>query len=470
MALSFRNIVMKRRMASSVWIALLLASAMLLLLPLLVKFDGKTHADWQQFLGRFHPLVVHIPIGLILLVPLLEIAGLFRPALREAAGFVLSLSILGCLCAVTLGFLLAYGSGDAGAGVTRHMWGGICLSIGVIACFLTRPSWLTGQIRGVYPALLTGILLLLAWTAHQGGSLTYGPNYLTEYLPAPLKRLASVHAVQAKTSAASDSVYAMHIYPILDANCIACHGDAKVKGGLRVNSYELLMRGGKEGAVIVAGHPEKSILFERVTLPTDHKKFMPAEGKPPLKPQEIALIKAWILQGASPTSTTLVGIVFPDTHKQAPLPQVGDYSGMKAEIAQMDQAGGVMLMPMSRNPGDGLILNTASVAGNFNDAQLAQLQKFAPFIVEAELGRTGVTNACFDTLSKFTHLRALHLEGTSVTGEGLAKIAKLPELTYLNLSGTRVTQSAIAPLISMKNLQHIYLYNTPAQPISRSSP
>jgi hypothetical protein len=44
------------------------------------------HADWQQFLGRFHPLVVHLPIGLLVLVPLLEIAGAFRACLREAAG------------------------------------------------------------------------------------------------------------------------------------------------------------------------------------------------------------------------------------------------------------------------------------------------------------------------------------------------------------------------------------------------
>ena len=91
------------------------------LLPWVVRLDGKPHADWQQFLGRFHPLAVHLPIGLLLLVPLLEIAGAFRPALREAAGFVLALAFASCLLALTLGFLLAYGSGEAGPGVTRHM-------------------------------------------------------------------------------------------------------------------------------------------------------------------------------------------------------------------------------------------------------------------------------------------------------------------------------------------------------------
>ena len=123
-------------------------------------------------------------------------------------------------------------------------------------------------------------------------------------------------------------------------------------------------------------------------------------------------------------------------------------------------------MPVSRNLGDGLILNTVDAGPKFGDAQLAGLVRFAPYIVEAELGRTSVTDGCFDTLSKFSHLRAIHLEGTAITGAGLTKLTQLPQLTYLNLSGTQVTQAAIAPLTSMKNLRHLYLYNTPAQPAS----
>jgi hypothetical protein len=134
------------------------------------------------------------------------------------------------------------------------------------------------------------------------------------------------------------------------------------------------------------------------------------------------------------------------------------------EIRQMQQAQGAKLMLMSARPEDGLVLYTVDASASFGDAQLAQFQKFAPYIVEAELGRTAVTNASFDTLKQFIHLRALHLEETRVTGEGLAKLAPLTQLTYLNLSGTQVTSAAIAPLSSMKNLRHLYLYNTPAQP------
>jgi uncharacterized membrane protein/mono/diheme cytochrome c family protein len=450
----------------------LLACAGLLLLPFIFHLDGKAHEDWQQFLGRFHPMVVHLPIGLILLLPLLEVAGRFRPALRETAMLVLSLSLLSCVVALSLGYLLAYGSGDAGAGVTRHMWGGIALTLGVLACVLVRPWWAAGGGRGVYPdlypGLLAGVLLLLAWTAHQGGSLTHGTHYLTEYLPRPLKHLTGIGTVHAKAFAYPDSFYAKHIYPIMDANCIGCHGEAKSKGGLQMDSYDLLMQGGQDGPVVIAGEPDKSLLLQRVTLPLNHKKFMPAEGKPPLKPQDIAWIKAWIQQGASPQLKNLAGIYVPVAEE--PIPQVADYSGKMAEIAQAARSAGVTLVPMSRNLGDGLILNTIDAGTKFGDAQLASLMPFAPYIVEAELGRTSVTDACLPTLAQFKHMRAIHLEGTAITGAGLKQLTQLAQLRYLNLSETRVTEAAVAPLTSMKGLRHIYLYDTPAQPLSQPLP
>ena len=446
--------------------AALLFSAALILLPWLVKLDGRTHADWQQFLGRFHPLAVHLPIGLLVLLPLLEIAGKFRPPLREAAGFVLGLSFASCLFALMLGVLLAYGGGAAGAGVTRHESGGIALTIGVLLCLLARPWWSSGNVAYVYPALLACTLAALTWTADQGGSLTHGSNYLTQYMPPSLKRITALGTM----SPPATSFYAKRINPILDANCVACHGEGKIKGGLRLDSYESLMKGGQDGPAIIAGKPEKSPLLVRVTLPPGHKQFMPAEGKPPLKAEQIAWIKAWIEQGASPTAVSLAGISIHEDRPELPRQPVGDYSALAPEIRQMAQGQGAKLIPVSAKPEDGLILYTVDASASFGDAQLAQFQKFAPYIVEAELGRTAVTNASFDTLKQFTHLRALHLEETQVTGDGISKLAPLSQLTYLNLSGTKVTASAVAQLSAMKNLRQVYLYNTPAQPAVASEP
>ena len=292
----------KSKLTRAQWIFAFLLSTALLLLPWLVKLNGKPHADWEQFVGRFHPLVVHLPIGLLLLVPVLELIGASRPAMREAAGFVLSLAFITTLGSFTLGYLLAYGSGEAGATVTHHMAGGIALTIGVLLCMLARAPWSSGVLSFAYPLLLTCTLLTLVWTAHEGGSITHGNNYLTQYMPAPLKRLAPWSVTQAR---ASTSFYTKQIHPIFDANCVSCHGESKTSGGLQLDSYDQLMRGGKDGPAIVPGNPDKSLLLYRVTLPASHKQFMPAEGKPPLRAEEIAWIKAWVQQGASPTDATV---------------------------------------------------------------------------------------------------------------------------------------------------------------------
>jgi mono/diheme cytochrome c family protein len=341
------------------------------------------------------------------------------------------------------------------------MWGGIVLCIGLMFCWLARPSWQMGTLLRLYPLTLSSVMLALLWTAHQGGSLTHGSNYLTRYMPAPLKRWAALNSVNA---AYPDSFYAKRIHPILDANCVACHGASKTEGGLRVDSYELMMKGGKDGPVISPRSAEKSILLQRVTLPADNQHFMPSEGRPPLKPDEIASMRAWIQEGASPSAGTVAGITIPEPPKELPPQPVGDYSKWMDEIRRMQQAQGAKLLPVSSKPSDGLILNTVDVASSFDDTQLAQLEKFGPYIVEANLARTAVTDASFGTLSKFPHLRAIHLEGTVVTGNGLARLAVLSQLAYLNLSDTKVTAAALAALKAMPNLRHVYLFNTPAQP------
>jgi mono/diheme cytochrome c family protein len=457
------RLIPERRAARMAWLAAVVITVGLLLLPAIVRLDGKPHADWLQFVGRFHPLAVHLPIGLIVLVPVLEIAGAFRPPLREAAGFVLALAVVACIGTLILGYLLAYGSGDTGTTVTRHMWGGIALAIGLILCLLARPSWSVGDVPRFYPALLACVMFTLLWTAHQGGSLTHGSTYLTQYMPAPMKRWASLGAVNAAVPA-PDSFYAKRIHPIFDSNCVGCHGASKTEGGLRLDSYEMLMKGGKDGPVLLARRAENSLLIQRVTLPVNNQHFMPAEGRPPLKPDQVASIRAWIEQGASPDANTVAGVSMPAEAKEPPIQPVGDYSKFMDEIRQMENSQGAKLLPVSSKPSDGLILNTVDVAANFGDAQLAQFEKFAPYVVEADLARTAVTDASFEILARFTHLRALHLEGTAVTGGGVSRLAPLSQLTYLNLSETKVTAANLSSIRSMPNLRHIYLFNSPAQP------
>jgi len=228
------------------------------------------------------------------------------------------------------------------------------------------------------------------------------------------------------------------------------------------------MAGGKDGIVIAPRNPDGSLLLKKVTLPPTDPHFMPAEGRAPLTPDEIARIRAWVLAGASPDTASVPGIFIAEDREERP-PPVGDYSAFMGELQQMQQSQGAKLVPVSANASDGLILRTTEGAGSFDDAQLATFQRFAPFIVEAELGRTAVTDSSFETLSQFKNLRALHLEGTPVSGRSLSKLSSLFRLTYLNLSETKVTSDALAPLKNMQNLRHLYLFNTPAEPASAES-
>src|SRR5262249_4434969 len=258
-----RDALRRARTISRVWISVICACIFIVLLPLFFPLDGKPHADWLQFLGRFHPLLVHLPIGLIVLLPLLEFAGTRRQSFREAAGFVLQIALVTCILSIIFGLLLAYGSGEIGTTVTRHMRGGIVLAIALLLCLAVRPSYVAGKQSRSYFILLAAVLITLTWTAHQGGSLTHGGDYLTRYMPPTLKRFVAPSAV----SSHPNSFFARHIYPVLDTKCVACHGTIKEQGGLRLDSYESLMAGGKDGIVIAPRNPDGSLLLKKVTLP-----------------------------------------------------------------------------------------------------------------------------------------------------------------------------------------------------------
>ena len=273
----------------------------LLALPWLLPLDGKPHGALQQFLGRFHPLAIHLPIALLLLLPLLEIAGRTRPALRDAAAFILPCAALCTVGSVLLGILLAHGAGFAPDAVRGHMWSGILLAFTVLVCTLIRPAWQAGYNPRLYPASLTAAVLLTFWTGHQGGAITYGSGYLTQFAPSHLPHPAPRKAYPPVDPA---SAYATRIQPILNTNCVSCHGPAKRKGGLQLDTYAHLMDGGTSGQVIAEGDPDRSILYTRITLPRTDRKFMPSEGKPPLSAADTALIRAWIADGASPLATS----------------------------------------------------------------------------------------------------------------------------------------------------------------------
>jgi hypothetical protein len=91
--------------------------------------------------------------------------------------------------------------------------------------------------------------------------------------------------------------YERDIKPILRERCYSCHGGVKQKGGLRLDAGVLIHKGGEDGPAILAGRGAESALVKRV-LSHDDDERMPPEGKP-LPPDQIALLKRWIDDGAT---------------------------------------------------------------------------------------------------------------------------------------------------------------------------
>ncbi len=452
-----------------------LAIGIVLAATQLVPLDGTAHGGTWRLLGRLHPLLVHFPIVLLPLVPPLEWLGRKRSAFNEAAGFVLGLAIPCAVIAVLAGLALARADGHDGALLVAHLKGGAVVAVGTTLAWFTR-----GGSRVLYSLLLTFTLGTLAWAAHNGGSLTHGEDYLTEALPPAVKQALHIHETPAPEVYASDTVFGAVVHPILEKHCLSCHGTEKQKGDYRMETFAALFAGGKSGhAAIVPGDLLHSELVFRLGLDPADEKLMPPRKKPRPTAGEIAVLRWWIKQGAVrdlPLSATskappevatwiTTQTAGPVSSSEAPyVPKVGDYHELQPEIVRLQQALGIKLVPVSEHAGDGLILRTRGAEAHFGDAELAQLARVAPFIIEAELANTKVTDAGLAALKSFTHLERLHLERTGIGGVTLGNLSALPVLNYLNLCSTAVTDDTLARLSTCTSLKQLYLFDSKVTP------
>jgi mono/diheme cytochrome c family protein len=263
---------------------------------------------------------------------------------------------------------------------------------------------------------------------------------------------------------AEPTFYQARIAPVFDKHCVACHGEEKHKAGLRLDSFELALKGGEDGAVIKPGDLKGSELFRRITLPDTDDDVMPSDGKPHLSAAEIKLIEFWIEHGAS--GEKLLGD-YPDAPKPAPpkpaaLALAPDWRPRAAEIAALEKTTGVRLVPRSQAPTDGLVLRTASAPTHCDDAVLAKLAPIAELIVDAELARTKVTDAGLKSIAAFRNLRSLDLTRTAVTSEGLTALTELKLLEAINLTGTAIDDSGVAKLKTLPALKRLWLFGTKA--------
>jgi len=100
-------------------------------------------------------------------------------------------------------------------------------------------------------------------------------------------------------AAATPQYFTEHVQPILQTNCYRCHAGLNHRGGLQLDTRQGLLHGGRDGAVIVPGHPEQSMLVTLIRHEgaASDPKPMPPRSK--LSDADIATITEWIRGGAA---------------------------------------------------------------------------------------------------------------------------------------------------------------------------
>src|SRR5262245_50403879 len=116
----------------------------------------------------------------------------------------------------------------------------------------------------------------------------------------PMRMLAfALFVLGALTSASAEKPIQFNeqIRPLLNAQCLKCHGGVKEAGNLHLLFRDSALKGGKSGRpAIVPGKPERSEMIARLTT-GDEDERMPKKADP-LKPEQIELLKRWIAEGA----------------------------------------------------------------------------------------------------------------------------------------------------------------------------
>jgi hypothetical protein len=261
--------------------------------------------SFTYFLGRFHVLILHVPVGVLLLAVGMEVRARSprffaepRSPIEPAMPLIWGAGALAAVATVTLGYMHASEPGFTGPGVNHHRWAGTALAFAAVLIWAWRAD-APKSFAMIWPAAMAVIIGLLIVTGHLGGVLTHGPDYLTEYAPGARHQGGAkvAHRPRVTDPAAAD-IYLDVVAPLLTSKCSACHNEDKRRGGLSLADYASLRKGGESGAVVKPGDPSGSELYRRITLPSSSQEYMPKNHKSPPNAAQIEVLRWWIQIGA----------------------------------------------------------------------------------------------------------------------------------------------------------------------------
>ncbi len=419
-----------------------------------------------EFVGRFHPVLVHLPIGILLMGLLLQWLSTREhyKISPEVIKIVLLCGSSTAIVACITGYLLSLSGDYDGSLVSWHMWMGLVVAlVSVLLCI----KILKKQYGIIYKATSFSLLMLVIITGHLGGSLTHGSDYLTSALISDANTIAPKNIINVQEAEAYEDV----VQPLLQAKCYSCHNMKKQKGGLRMDDPQLLMKGGKDGKVILAGKAAESELIKRLLLPREAEHHMPPKDKPQLNERQIALIHWWINQGADfdkkvkylqqPEKIKPVLLALQSNHLEQKAPSTVPAN----EVEKADEKAiftlkntGVVITPVAK--GSNYLMANFVTASKMSDEDIKLLLPIKKQLVWLKLGDTKITDKALPVLAECTNLTLLHLNNTNITDKGLPSLKSLTNLQLLNLVNTKVTALGIEELANLKKLQSIYVYKT----------
>jgi len=425
------------------------------------------------FLGRFHPLIVHLPIGFLMLAVILE--GLSRLSKDRFKGLDSAISItilcggIAALLSSILGLLLASGGGYDNQTLFWHKWSGIVLTIVVFIGWVIKSGYINVP-KSASSYILIVLFVMVAITGHLGGNLTHGSDYLLAYAPSSFKNFFGQTEDQTfgtiPSSPDSIHVYMHLVKPALEVRCYECHNESKKKGELVLTTVDGINTGGETGNLL-ARLASESLLFQRITLPKSNQKFMPPKGEP-LNYSEIKLIEWWINNGASFTgklseykiSDEIKGLLLCDYGIDITLKPIYDRLAapkLSSEaIAQIENAG-FYIKPLAPNHS---LYEVGVTTTNVQMKDLEILLIAAEQITWLNLDNKSISDEMLQDIGKISNLTRLRLQNNPITDDGINHLLRLKHLESLNVYGTSVTDESLEEIKGMLSLQRVYLWKT----------
>ncbi|MEO6730859.1 MAG: c-type cytochrome domain-containing protein [Ferruginibacter sp.] len=425
-----------------------------------------------EFIGHFHPLLVHLPIGILLIALLIQ--WLCRKekyrSLQSAVRITLLCGIITSAFSCLTGYMLSISDDYDQGMVSWHMW----MGLGVLfVSFLLYMKELYSQFAVNKHMLSIALLLLVAVTGHLGGSLTHGSGYITQ----PLKDIFIEDTTLNMTIKPLPNVQEALVYndvvkPILQTKCYNCHNANKQKGGLRMDEINDLLKGGKDGKILEPGDAQASEMIKRLLLPTDNDDHMPPKEKPQPSEGQIALLHWWINNGASftkkvkefPQEVKIKPLLFALQQPVAPVKKLSDDLPADAvekadeKVIALLKDNGIIIVPVAQNSNYLSANFVTDPAVDKEDLQL--LKKLKKQLVWLRLDNTNISDLLATDLAELTALTRLNVSNTLLTDKGLQQLTRLENLQYLNLVGTKITATSLTQLKPLLKLKNLYLYRT----------